>query len=179
MASCGSAFTSDGDSDGCQAGPTQKIDASPQPVIEAGPDREAPKESGVTVNPNATISCSTEQCKPGRETCCMQNSNNLPDFCVGGSGQPTQCASDKATVTVLECDDGEDCALAGKPGTVCCAQARTFDIDPSIPVWAAIRCLAPSSCRAPDSDVFCGQNGADCPPGKTCTKSLGPYTYCQ
>ena len=78
------------------------------------------------------------ECKPGHETCCMQNSNDLPDFCVGGSGQPAQCASDKATVTVLECDDGEDCALAGKPGTVCCAQARTFDIDPSL------RCGRPS-----------------------------------
>jgi hypothetical protein len=173
LVSCGGEFTSTGgDPDG------GLDDASPQGSKDAAtPDRASPIDS--PINPNATIACSTAPCEPGPETCCMQNSNDLPDFCVGGPNQPAQCTSDKATVTVIACDDAEDCAKAGKPGTVCCAEARTFDIDPNLPVWARIRCVAPANCVAPDDDVFCGSNQADCPPGKTCTKKLGPYTYCE
>ena len=155
-----------------------QVDGAAQGSLDAAPARGAAKDSGPAVNPNATIACSMEQCEPGPEICCMQNSIDLPDFCVG-PGHPPRCTSDKATVTELECDDGEDCAKAGKPGTVCCAEARTFDIDPTLPVWARIRCVAPSNCVAADYDVFCGSNEADCPPGKTCTKVLGPYTYCE
>src|SRR5207247_2651051 len=95
VASCGDPFSSSGGGpDGGQAGQNGRVDASPQGSIDAGLDRERPSESGSSVNPNATIACSNEQCEPGPERCCMQNSNDLPDFCVGGPGQPPLCMSD-------------------------------------------------------------------------------------
>jgi hypothetical protein len=148
-----------------------------EPIEASAPDRgPAPKEAA-PINTNATIACSTMQCEPGTEICCMQNSNDLPDFCVGGPGQPDKCTSDKATVTELECDDAEDCAKAGKPG-ICCAEAR-FNPDPTLTVWARVRCAPLADCLKPDDDVFCGTNDADCPPGKSCTGRMGPYGICQ
>jgi hypothetical protein len=174
LVSCGDAFTSTGDGpDGGQAGQNTPPGPTDAAMSERG---TAPKDSGSIVNPNATIACSGEQCQPGVQHCCIQNSKGLNDFCVT---QTMDCKSDNATVTLLECDDGEDCVRAGKAGTICCAHARTFDIAPDLPVWAWIQCVPPSSCLGVDDDVFCGSNPADCPAGKTCSKTLGPYTYCE
>jgi hypothetical protein len=181
-ASCGGAFT-DASTDTDAGATDDRAEASsPTPdsaTRDAASAGDAPDSAAVVVNPNATITCSDQHCEPGPEVCCVQNDKTLNDFCVGGPGQPARCASDKATVTVLECDDGEDCVKAGHPGTVCCAQARTFDIDPSMPVWASVRCLPPASCLGADDDVFCGTKQSDCPAGKKCTRPLGPYTYCE
>jgi hypothetical protein len=173
---CGEAFTSSTDTS--DAGPLPPADATPEAQADTGSaDRATLPKEAAPVNPNATIACSGEQCEPGPEVCCMQNSNDLPDFCVGGPGQPDKCTSDKATVTELACDDAEDCAKAGMPG-ICCAEAR-FNPDPSLTVWARVRCLPLSECLKPDDDVFCGSSDADCPPGKKCTKALGPYHLCE
>jgi hypothetical protein len=174
---CGGAFTSISEDTDAGQPATQSDAAAPEPAEAGAPDSGVPPKEAAPINPNATIACSTDQCEPGTEICCMQNANDLPDFCVGGPGQPDKCTSDKATVTELSCDDSEDCAKAGTPG-ICCGQAR-FNPDPSLTVWARVRCVPLSECLKPDDDVFCGSNDADCPPGKTCTAKVGPYGLCQ
>lgn len=145
--------------------------------LDAGVDSVAPDVEAGPLFPRY-IPCSGDNCRVGEQKCCVVNAA-VPDFCVGGPDDPTDCTSEAGSTALFECDDGEDCANLGKPGMVCCGKDRSINTDFGYAMWTKVVCVPADECSPTADDVFCGHTVSGCPQDRACTQDQYPYTVCE
>jgi hypothetical protein len=127
--------------------------------------------SGTVTNMNVTnvvvvcdsgIHCGSMSCAASNRTCCDPE------------GSPN-CTSSFCGRLDLPCDDDSDCAAAGHPGDVCCANLNTSNT-------SVLLVVCQTTCNGGHNIILCDPNepGA-CPAGKTCKtySVLNGYYACQ
>jgi hypothetical protein len=140
---------------GCSDGETSERGTSgADAATGASPPVLTPGAGGVAVACQSSATCGAD------EACCVVYSDTQEDFCVPRADAGS-CASQAVPTALATCDDDDDCAALGQPGTVCCGTPR------SSVEFERIACVAPELCTGAGVRL-CDGTKRGCPPGKTC-----------
>jgi hypothetical protein len=146
------------------------VDGAQPPKDGSRPDGPPPVDANPSGDPG--IRCGTAVCAPGVQVCCRPSGGGA-SACTG----PNDCGA-----LALPCDDAQDCATAGQPQNVCCANYQVDPITQQTEV-TQVSCRSAKVCD-PQSSLVVICDPADpkpCPQGTACKASaqtLPGYFLC-